>query len=804
MNTSYLQPRFSLPALAAVVAVFAAFTILPAHAINVAEGADFPNTTPGPATTLTEGVNVFSGTLTTPGDTQDRFNVTVPSGFRMTQASKDFPAQGILQSPNVSFNTEDRSGPGTATFTSGYPLGPGTYSAIISAGLADNNPWSVTFTIGPAPNYAVSTTSGFISVTDNTGNSDTLNVTNPVAGFIRFAASGRTFSVNGGPLITNDSGNISLAGVADVSVSCGNGNDVVNVSGFSGGTFPGLYINGGAGNDTVNFNGDITFAAGNDLDVELQSGAPNANSVNVAANANLITSGNGTIDVRCSRNVAMASGSSFEVQDGDLTVEANQQSTNSTGNFVGVNLDGGTLKSTGAGYVTVKGTGGDGAGSVNGYQIGVQIINGAKVTGGTTGYVIVNGTGGASSNIVNRGISVEGGGSSISSGGGPVFVTGNGGPVGTGFGIGVSVLNGGEIRAGGASALTITATGAGGPGGGENRGLEIGGGNARIASGGGNIGITGTGGPNGSFGLIFADDGSVTTPASGGNIVFHADTVSIAGAASIATTNPASVVQFAPNTFNTVLRLGGADVAGDPATLGLTDAELDRVQTAGLIIGSGGGSGYISLDAPISHATATNINLLPGSGGVLPFNVGTNFALSGSVTIPFGTLKNLILGPSAGLYTVLTVAGTVNLTGTSLQAVTFYTGQVGDTFTIVDNDGTDPIVGNFSGLPEGAYYSWPGTPTLKARVSYIGGTGNDVTLTLVSAQPALTGTGSLTNGNWRFTGTGLPTNIHTIQATTNFITWTNIGTATGNVSGVFSFIDTNAFRFPHRFYRTTN
>jgi len=238
--------------------------------------------------------------------------------------------------------------------------------------------------------------------------------------------------------------------------------------------------------------------------------------------------------------------------------------------------------------------------------------------------------------------------------------------------------------------------------------------------------------------------------------------------------------------------------------LGLTDAELDRVQTENLVIGTGSGPGSLTITAPLSHPTATNITLLPGTNGVTPFIAGTDFSLAGSVTIPFGKLNILVLGTNADPFFQLKVAGKVNLNGTTLSLLGAYVGNVGDAFTIVDNDSNDPVIGTFNGLPEGAYVSWTASPTLKARISYVGGTGNDVVLTLVSAQPALTGTGSLTNGNWRFTGTGLVSNIYTIQATTNFITWTNLGFATGNVSGAFTFTDTNAFRFPCRFYRTTN
>lgn len=67
----------------------------------------------------------------------------------------------------------------------------------------------------------------------------------------------------------------------------------------------------------------------------------------------------------------------------------------------------------------------------------------------------------------------------------------------------------------------------------------------------------------------------------------------------------------------------------------------------------------------------------------------------------------------------LRVTGTVALNGAQLIVV----GAVptASTIVIVDNDGTDPVLGTFAGLPEGASI---GTGT----ISYVGGTGNDVVL----------------------------------------------------------------------------
>jgi hypothetical protein len=53
----------------------------------------------------------------------------------------------------------------------------------------------------------------------------------------------------------------------------------------------------------------------------------------------------------------------------------------------------------------------------------------------------------------------------------------------------------------------------------------------------------------------------------------------------------------------------------------------------------------------------------------------------------------------------------------------------------VDNAGGNPVSGVFAGLPEGTVFAVNGTPL---RISYVGGTGNDVTLTVVSAVPTLT------------------------------------------------------------------
>ncbi|PID30321.1 hypothetical protein CSA80_02765 [Candidatus Saccharibacteria bacterium] len=66
-----------------------------------------------------------------------------------------------------------------------------------------------------------------------------------------------------------------------------------------------------------------------------------------------------------------------------------------------------------------------------------------------------------------------------------------------------------------------------------------------------------------------------------------------------------------------------------------------------------------------------------------------------------------------------------------------YTPQQGQSFTIIDNTGPNAIFGTFKDLPEGATFEQNG---IVFRISYVGGTGNDVVLT-VQNQPTAPDTG---------------------------------------------------------------
>ena len=122
---------------------------------------------------------------------------------------------------------------------------------------------------------------------------------------------------------------------------------------------------------------------------------------------------------------------------------------------------------------------------------------------------------------------------------------------------------------------------------------------------------------------------------------------------------------------------------------------------------------------------------------------------TGSVTLTAAATLDLGGGTPAALGR-LRVTGTVTLGGATLalQPAAF-PASPGATFTIVENDGADAVNGTFAGLAEGASVIANG---ILFRISYVGGTGNDVVLT--AAVPATrTWTGAVSNlwsdaGNW--------------------------------------------------------
>jgi hypothetical protein len=111
--------------------------------------------------------------------------------------------------------------------------------------------------------------------------------------------------------------------------------------------------------------------------------------------------------------------------------------------------------------------------------------------------------------------------------------------------------------------------------------------------------------------------------------------------------------------------------------------------------------------------------------GTSPGTIGTSsLSLASGTTLQIG-----IAGTTAGSgYDQLVVAsgGAVNLTGATLALSATVAAPADTVLTIVDNRGSAAVTGTFAGLPEGATFT---IDAQDYRISYVGGSGNDVTLT---------------------------------------------------------------------------
>jgi subtilisin-like proprotein convertase family protein len=101
-------------------------------------------------------------------------------------------------------------------------------------------------------------------------------------------------------------------------------------------------------------------------------------------------------------------------------------------------------------------------------------------------------------------------------------------------------------------------------------------------------------------------------------------------------------------------------------------------------------------------------------------------------------------GPVAGVsYDQLRVFGSLTLTGSKLAPSLGFAPFEGEVFTIIDNNGTDAVVGTFDNLANGAITNVQGVPM---RINYNGITGNDVTLTVTNL-PVRGSTVTVATGN---------------------------------------------------------
>ncbi|MBM83138.1 MAG: hypothetical protein CMJ78_21460, partial [Planctomycetaceae bacterium] len=231
-----------------------------------------------------------------------------------------------------------------------------------------------------------------------------------------------------------------------------------------------------------------------------------------------------------------------------------------------------------------------------------------------------------------------------------------------------------------------------------------------------------------------------------------AATITAADVSLTGTITGTGTLSLEPSTAALTIGIGGG--AGD---FNIDDAEITNLTDgfASITIGTAGGTGLINVDTAdftdpliliggeLNDATGTDITapsvtvdavVAPGqSPGRL--DVAGNFAFANDSTFQV-EVGGLTPGENATDHDQLKVTGTVTIgDNVTLDTQQFngFTPTAGNTITIIDNDDTDAVSGRFKDLQEGDRIALFLGANLDATISYAGGDGNDVVLTVVAA-----------------------------------------------------------------------
>jgi len=215
-----------------------------------------------------------------------------------------------------------------------------------------------------------------------------------------------------------------------------------------------------------------------------------------------------------------------------------------------------------------------------------------------------------------------------------------------------------------------------------------------------------------------------------------------------------------------------SDLIDDNASVTVASGGTLDLQGWSETIGDLAGAGSVTTGT--GKLTATGA-VSPGDDGVGALQVGnTAFTADAGFHVELN-------GP--GQFDQLGVTGTIDLGGATLTGLVGFTPSSGQSFTLIDNDGDDAVVGTFADLPEGSTVELGGQTF---TISYEGGTGNDVVLTAPSTEPPINTTGNVKavvdrRGQLTITGDKLGNGVRVENgAAPGIVIITGLGTTTIN------------------------
>lgn len=183
---------------------------------------------------------------------------------------------------------------------------------------------------------------------------------------------------------------------------------------------------------------------------------------------------------------------------------------------------------------------------------------------------------------------------------------------------------------------------------------------------------------------------------------------------------------YAPDASTTTI----APATVDPSPYGVYRNKI-------LVVNGSIGSVFVTKGGTLKgNGTTADVTL---DGGTIAPGLSPGCLNTGDLTLN-GSLDEEIGGTVAcSGYDQIKVTGTVDVTGGTLNTILYnaYKPKAGESYVLISNDAADAVVGTFNGLPEGATFNQGG---FVFKVTYKGGDGNDVVLSVVSV-PAVPDTG---------------------------------------------------------------
>ena len=179
-----------------------------------------------------------------------------------------------------------------------------------------------------------------------------------------------------------------------------------------------------------------------------------------------------------------------------------------------------------------------------------------------------------------------------------------------------------------------------------------------------------------------------------------------------------------------IVTLGGAGNLGLSANSPMFSGNF-QINTGSLQVSAFYNNATVNLGGGTLKGTGQVFNVIGATGNVSPgsslgtLTIGSQLALSSG-----NTFVTQINGANVGSFGQISVTSGVTSLGNSILSITSATGlSAGQQITIINNGNTVPINGQFNGLVEGASITVGNTVF---TISYKGGTGNDVVLTVSS------------------------------------------------------------------------